>query len=738
MALVRDNIADFVLFPRDQVYPDMPGSRQEDNFTYCQARANEPSQLALSASSCSGWASYEALASCMPDQDPYLDAFSPGVHTTKFAVRNDTPKYTPSASPSTSMSHTFDNPPSILSSASGASAKSTASSAVGSPYSHATHSLHGHDQWTNSQHGLGIAQDPFQQDAFAQDSFPLSAMNNDVIFDHDKFSGNYVGEFREIPSSTVNSGDTMSPSFTSSSASSTSSSHVSAVLATSSPPLALDTSVGASNVTIDTILEEVNSAIGTPTHVMSPESTPALYSPRVTHPFASTESPAIESNAFKSPTTPASAMSPFGPRSTSPFNPRKQGMKRSRSTASEVHRPYPSPPQPPKRRHLYERPIPSPNSPVQPVKAHFPTPFFIQSSGRFVAPLESSYPSLIQPLDTPIAHNLTSGSYPGVIHAFHAPTTAYPPPSPAPSDASSHDSIRTGSQKFKSGVASPYLHSSAYHPYPPASQRRRLSMSPSNSRYSQDSPRSMSIGLDEEGKDRNRCPNPGCGKYFKDLKAHMLTHQSTRPEKCPIATCEYHQKGFARKYDKSRHTLTHYKGTMVCGFCPGSGSAAEKSFNRADVFKRHLTSVHGVEQAPPNSRRRSPASSSQKLSNYSHNGTGKCSTCSATFNNAQDFYEHLDDCVLRVVQQEEPSESVNEQRLAEVANDVDVHETLDRHLLPTEASSAAQAALVTDDYYDDDEEDPKEGTADATWTGSGATTTRSGRGTIKSSKRDYS
>ena len=177
---------------------------------------------------------------------------------------------------------------------------------------------------------------------------------------------------------------------------------------------------------------------------------------------------------------------------------------------------------------------------------------------------------------------------------------------------------------------------------------------------------------------------------------------------------------------------------MVCGFCPGSGSAAEKSFNRADVFKRHLTSVHGVEQAPPNSRRRSPASSSQKLSNYSHNGTGKCSTCSATFNNAQDFYEHLDDCVLRVVQQEEPSESVNEQRLAEVANDVDVHETLDRHLLPTEASSAAQAALVTDDYYDDDEEDPKEGTADATWTGSGATTTRSGRGTIKSSKRDYS
>jgi hypothetical protein len=86
----------------------------------------------------------------------------------------------------------------------------------------------------------------------------------------------------------------------------------------------------------------------------------------------------------------------------------------------------------------------------------------------------------------------------------------------------------------------------------------------------------------------------------------MLTHQNERPEKCPITTCEYHVKGFARKYDKNRHTLTHYKGTMVCGFCPGSGSAAEKSFNRADVFKRHLTTVHGVEQNPPNSRKKSP------------------------------------------------------------------------------------------------------------------------------------
>lgn len=146
-------------------------------------------------------------------------------------------------------------------------------------------------------------------------------------------------------------------------------------------------------------------------------------------------------------------------------------------------------------------------------------------------------------------------------------------------------------------------------------------------------------------------------------------------------TCEYHIKGFARKYDKNRHTLTHYKGTMVCGFCPGSGSPAEKSFNRADVFKRHLTSVHGVEQTPPNCRKRSPGASSNKGTNYSPDATGKCSTCSATFLNAQDFYEHLDDCVLRVVQQEEPSEAINQQRLAEVASDEEVKKTMEKHQL---------------------------------------------------------
>jgi hypothetical protein len=124
----------------------------------------------------------------------------------------------------------------------------------------------------------------------------------------------------------------------------------------------------------------------------------------------------------------------------------------------------------------------------------------------------------------------------------------------------------------------------------------------------------------------------------------MLTHQEERPEKCPIETCEYHTKGFARKYDKNRHALTHYKGTMVCPFCPGPGTAYEKAFNRADVFKRHLTAVHNVEQTPPNSRKMIITGTSSR-----NGGDAKCSICQTRFSTAQEFYEHLDDCVLNVI-----------------------------------------------------------------------------------------
>ena len=145
----------------------------------------------------------------------------------------------------------------------------------------------------------------------------------------------------------------------------------------------------------------------------------------------------------------------------------------------------------------------------------------------------------------------------------------FQPPSPTPSNASTRSS-----RPVKAGSQSPYRNAMPFQPY--AYAPRRPSVCSNNSRLShgsQGSPHSSSFEL-EQGTQKGQCTYPDCGRVFKDLKAHMLTHQTERPEKCPIVTCDYHIKGFARKYDKNRHTLTHYKGTMVCGFCPGSGSAA--------------------------------------------------------------------------------------------------------------------------------------------------------------------
>lgn len=242
----------------------------------------------------------------------------------------------------------------------------------------------------------------------------------------------------------------------------------------------------------------------------------------------------------------------------------------------------------------------------------------------------------------------------------------------------------------RSGTTSPYLHTASYQPYPQGLNARRFSIAPGTSRNYLNNPGSNDYNLDDDDNERTRCPHPDCDRPFKDLKAHMFTHQSERPEKCPITTCPYHQKGFARKHDKNRHILTHYKGIMVCGFCPRSDLALEKSFNRADVFKRHLTSIHGVEQMPPNSRKKSTSSSTnKKMSTQAFDATGKCSTCSATFKNAQDFYEHFDDCVLRVVQQEEPSEAINEQHLRGVANDEDMPDDKRPRVAKTMGSSSA-------------------------------------------------
>ena len=220
----------------------------------------------------------------------------------------------------------------------------------------------------------------------------------------------------------------------------------------------------------------------------------------------------------------------------------------------------------------------------------------------------------LAPAPPPPLHGLTHGQ--GLGHGHHTPILAAPPleiPMTLPPAVMHTSPMQTNMP-----------------PFTPVSASKSDESQPSN---------------------RNRCPYPECGRVFKDLAAHMLTHMEERPEKCPIENCEYHIKGFARKYDKNRHALTHYKGTMVCPFCPGAGTAYEKAFNRADVFKRHLTAVHNVEQTAPNSRKLILSTSASRSAALAEGGGGgaQCSICQSHFLTAQEFYEHLDDCVLNVI-----------------------------------------------------------------------------------------
>lgn len=57
------------------------------------------------------------------------------------------------------------------------------------------------------------------------------------------------------------------------------------------------------------------------------------------------------------------------------------------------------------------------------------------------------------------------------------------------------------------------------------------------------------------------------------------------------------------------------------------------------------------------------------------------------------------------MQQEEPSEAINERLLGEVIDDKDVKETLDRHMLPVETETPLEAGFGSDAEGDEDDTD---------------------------------
>lgn len=682
-------------------YTNFPSSAQSYSAASFPMDSSFPA-IPAALSGIDSFSTIHAYSEAPRSQDPYQF----GLDSSAAEVKTSHP-YSPAASP---MDH-MPPPQLSASSESGASVHSTSSSAMGSPHMNPSYPT---DEWTMVPgQGLGLPPEVVSQDAFNQPFF-TSSIEQEAMIASDKLPG-FVGE----STASLHMSSHFNAPVTPSSAS-----------FQSSPSATFKTPGGGQQLPLVPVLRSQN----------EPSSSPSTVAPR---------RPGDE--LFKTPMAPASAMLPSSPRRLSPpraqyFDQRRRsslpGERRNSLLSNQV---FPPPGTPP---------LEAPSSPFVHSPQSYSSPVINQGNNVSLAPIQSScsFPAPLQ-LQSSCFRSTTSNASnlrltvldspdPSILNPqpYHQPMpyTAYPemstasprlfhqPPSPAPSNSSQNR------HSFKASPAqSPYLGSQRFHPY--AYDRRGSVASNQSNSYS--SQRSTSYELDDEAREKGQCPIPECGRIFKDLKAHMLTHQNERPEKCPIQTCEYHIKGFARKYDKNRHTLTHYKGTMVCGFCPGSGSAAEKSFNRADVFKRHLTSVHGVEQAPPNSRRKSPSGRQIYSSTAESSTAGTCSTCNVTFANAQAFYEHLDDCVLRVVQQIDPSEAINEKHLSAMNEDKKVQETLDRHGLSSEADYTQPQDDDEDEEDEEEEEIDNDDANDATY---GSRNPRSGKGTIKAKPKGSS
>lgn len=397
MAKVYHGASDFVLFPRDQSYLDTFDPRLGDDFSGMQYIPNTASDMhrhrEYSGQANSSYESYPPISAYSASN--YFAAPNMPFEAHKGIVGQSLSRHPSSGSPSPSVSQTFDHPPSTLSSASGASAQSTASSADGSPYANATHSLPYQEKWPEPLHGLGIAPEIANGEGFNNDPFPPTNFDNDLMLEGSKFA-NYVGEYHKNFSPSFPSSRSMGPSLSSSSPSQN------CVPAFSSPPLALDTTSGNRDVTIDSILEEANNRIPYPTHLVSPASAPSTtVSPTSLTEIHRNVSPSEQKRSFRSPKTPASAVSrcPSRDRDCSPHGSGEHVSQQPLNAPLDHTRAQSSPQTSPKRFSSFSHSTPPADGQAHYEK--FQNPFFGQSSGRFVAPLESScWFSLLLPLQS--------------------------------------------------------------------------------------------------------------------------------------------------------------------------------------------------------------------------------------------------------------------------------------------------------------------------------------------------
>ena len=351
MATLHQSSRDCVLFPRDQIFTD------HETYQHINQSFGGLDRLSIDMDPPPPHFALPDRTTYDSYTTTYFEAPNPPFHPSVKGTETLHPsRPTPSASPS-SMSQTYDQPSSILSSRSGASGQSTSSSVEGSPYIHGNQQAQFQDKWTDS-YGLGINPPGANNDLFSSDAARALQGHSDISLDASRFP-DYVGEYRENISTFVPVNEAFSSSniFTST--------PQEFPMLSSSPIEPPPRGVKKEDVTIDTIIEEFaqrrDRAAASTTTVSAPRAVgSAASSPR----RAPTMSP-LEAAPFRSPSAPAPAT--FPARRPSPFG---HGAVHARPDAID---------------RVLRSPSASPT-----VSHHRQNLFFTQSSGRFVAPLQSS------------------------------------------------------------------------------------------------------------------------------------------------------------------------------------------------------------------------------------------------------------------------------------------------------------------------------------------------------------
>lgn len=328
--MASDN--DFTLYPYQEAWNDtnfLPTSFADQH--YLNATSFDQSQLHPSYA--------------QANQDQLL--LNQSYRLAKTHLRPQSPNY----SPSNSASHSFDfrNPPNLSSTSdSGTSVQSTISSAMGSPSVRPQMSNDWHQQPNMSMSRPGIV----QQDSHGQDIFGTTAFDVDTIPIADK---GCVGEFNDISSYQL---PPNVPSFS-----------------TSLLPSSFQSALATDSFNTETCNPGSIATVG-PQLALDPSSFASQS--LATGAFGAT-SP--EDSVFLSPGTPASA--------TSPVLERNKSKRRSTATSPASQRLRGSSPLATAISFNEGGPSPRPQAPA-PTRN---SPFFSQSNGHFVFPLESSCPS---------------------------------------------------------------------------------------------------------------------------------------------------------------------------------------------------------------------------------------------------------------------------------------------------------------------------------------------------------